>query len=112
MTTEPVRTWVSSEAAEVWKRVAARRVQTLAVANELMFDTAGLRPGMTCLKSRPAPAISRCRPRSASVRAGRYRVTEGVHVGHILNKLGFHVRTEIATWAIQHDPGGTSGAVR
>jgi DNA-binding NarL/FixJ family response regulator len=32
--------------------------------------------------------------------------TAGVHVGHILNKLGFHVRTEIATWAIQHNLGG------
>jgi DNA-binding NarL/FixJ family response regulator len=25
-----------------------------------------------------------------------------VHVAHILNKLGFHARTQIAIWAVQH----------
>src|SRR5207244_4315289 len=37
--------------------------------------------------------------------------TAGVHVGHILNKLGFHARTEIARWAVEHgygDPLGSS----
>jgi DNA-binding NarL/FixJ family response regulator len=28
--------------------------------------------------------------------------TAGVHVGHILNKLGFHTRAEIASWAVEH----------
>jgi DNA-binding NarL/FixJ family response regulator len=28
--------------------------------------------------------------------------TAGVHVGHILNKLGFHARAQIARWATQH----------
>jgi DNA-binding CsgD family transcriptional regulator len=28
--------------------------------------------------------------------------TAGVHVGHILNKLGFHARSEIAAWAVRH----------
>jgi DNA-binding NarL/FixJ family response regulator len=28
--------------------------------------------------------------------------TAGVHVSHILNKLGFHTRAEIASWASQH----------
>jgi DNA-binding NarL/FixJ family response regulator len=27
--------------------------------------------------------------------------TAGVHVGHILNKLGFHTRAEIARWAVE-----------
>jgi DNA-binding CsgD family transcriptional regulator len=27
--------------------------------------------------------------------------TTGTHVAHILNKLGFHTRTQIATWAVQ-----------
>jgi DNA-binding CsgD family transcriptional regulator len=31
--------------------------------------------------------------------------TAGVHVGHILNKLGFHTRTEIARWAVKHGLG-------
>ena len=38
--------------------------------------------------------------------------TAGVHVGHVLNKLGFHARTEIASWAVQHGFGGTSEAAR
>ena len=33
--------------------------------------------------------------------------TAGVHVGHILNKLGFHARTEIARWVVQHELGPT-----
>jgi DNA-binding NarL/FixJ family response regulator len=31
--------------------------------------------------------------------------TAGVHVSHILNKLGFHTRAEIANWAVQHGIG-------
>jgi ubiquinone/menaquinone biosynthesis C-methylase UbiE len=49
MTTEPVRLWDSAEAAEVWKRSAARRAQTVAVATEAMLAEAGLRPGMRVL---------------------------------------------------------------
>jgi ubiquinone/menaquinone biosynthesis C-methylase UbiE len=49
MTTEPVRTWDSAEAAEVWKRGAARRAQAVAVATEKMLDAAALRPGMRVL---------------------------------------------------------------
>jgi ubiquinone/menaquinone biosynthesis C-methylase UbiE len=49
MTTEPVRTWASAEAAEVWRQGAARRAQTLAVATERMLEQAGLRPGMRVL---------------------------------------------------------------
>jgi ubiquinone/menaquinone biosynthesis C-methylase UbiE len=49
MTTEPVRTWDSAEAAEVWKRGAARRAQTVAVATAKMLDAAGVGPGMRVL---------------------------------------------------------------
>jgi ubiquinone/menaquinone biosynthesis C-methylase UbiE len=49
MTTEPVRTWDSAEAAELWKRGAARRGQAVAVATEEMLAAAGLRPGMRVL---------------------------------------------------------------
>jgi ubiquinone/menaquinone biosynthesis C-methylase UbiE len=49
MTTEPVRTWDSAEAAELWQRGAARRAQTVAVATQKMFEAAGLRPGMRVL---------------------------------------------------------------
>jgi ubiquinone/menaquinone biosynthesis C-methylase UbiE len=49
MTTEPVRTWDSAEAAELWKRGAARRAQAVAVATEKMLDAAALRPGMRVL---------------------------------------------------------------
>ncbi len=49
MTTEPVRTWASAEAAEVWRQGAARRAQTLAVATERMLDQAALKPGMRIL---------------------------------------------------------------
>jgi DNA-binding NarL/FixJ family response regulator len=38
--------------------------------------------------------------------------TAGVHVGHILTKLGFHTRTQIANWVIQHRPGAEPDAVR
>ena len=31
--------------------------------------------------------------------------TAGVHVSHILNKLGYHTRAEIANWAIQRGLG-------
>jgi DNA-binding CsgD family transcriptional regulator len=31
--------------------------------------------------------------------------TAGVHVSHILNKLGYHTRAEIANWATQHGLG-------
>src|SRR5207253_11226018 len=34
--------------------------------------------------------------------------TAGVHVSHILNKLGFHSRTEIASWARQQRLGPKS----
>jgi len=37
--------------------------------------------------------------------------TAGVHVGHILTKLGFHARTEIARWAIQHRIGAERDSV-
>jgi DNA-binding CsgD family transcriptional regulator len=33
--------------------------------------------------------------------------TAGIHVGHILNKLGFHVRAEVAIWAVRHGLGDT-----
>src|SRR5438477_9231134 len=49
MTAEPVRTWESAEAAEVWKRGAVRRARTVAVATEKMLDAAGLRQGMRVL---------------------------------------------------------------
>ena len=34
--------------------------------------------------------------------------TAGVHVSHILNKLGFHSRTEVASWARQQRLGPKS----
>src|SRR5207245_1372930 len=40
MTTEPVRTWESAEAAEVWRRSAARRARTVAAATDKMFEAA------------------------------------------------------------------------
>jgi hypothetical protein len=43
--------------------------------------------------------------------ADRLTITEGtagVHVSHILNKLGFHARTEIASWAVRHGLGGAT----
>ena len=46
--------------------------------------------------------------------ADRLTITEGtagVHVGHILNKLSFHARTEIASWAVRHGLGGASEPV-
>jgi ubiquinone/menaquinone biosynthesis C-methylase UbiE len=49
MTTEPVRTWDSAEAVEVWKRGAARRAEALAAATETMLAAAELRPGMRVL---------------------------------------------------------------
>jgi SAM-dependent methyltransferase len=49
MTTEPVRTWDSAEAADVWKRGAARRAQAVAVATAKMLDAAGVGPGMRVL---------------------------------------------------------------
>ena len=49
MTTEPVRTWDSAEAADVWKRGAARRAQAVAGATENMLAAAQLRPGMRVL---------------------------------------------------------------
>jgi ubiquinone/menaquinone biosynthesis C-methylase UbiE len=49
MTTEPVRTWASNEAAEIWRQGAARRAQTLAIATERMLKQAGLKPGMRVL---------------------------------------------------------------
>jgi ubiquinone/menaquinone biosynthesis C-methylase UbiE len=49
MTTEPVRTWASAEAAEVWRQGAARRAQTLAIATERMLEQAGLKPGLRVL---------------------------------------------------------------
>src|SRR5260370_42639016 len=49
MTTEPVRTWASAEAADVWRQGAARRAQTLAIATERMLDAAALAPGMRVL---------------------------------------------------------------
>ncbi len=49
MTTEPVRTWASAEAAEVWRQGAARRAQTLAIATERMLEQAALRQGMRVL---------------------------------------------------------------
>jgi ubiquinone/menaquinone biosynthesis C-methylase UbiE len=49
VTTEPVRTWSSDEAAQVWRQGAARRAQTLAVATKHMLDAAGLQPGQHVL---------------------------------------------------------------
>ena len=49
MTTEPVRTWDSAEAADVWKRGAPRRAQAVAVATEEMLAAAQLRPGVRVL---------------------------------------------------------------
>jgi ubiquinone/menaquinone biosynthesis C-methylase UbiE len=49
MTTEPVRTWASAEAAAVWRQGAARRAKALAVATQRMLEQAGLLPGMRVL---------------------------------------------------------------
>jgi len=49
MTTEPVQTWASAQAAEVWRQGAARRAQTLAIATERMLQGASLQPGMRVL---------------------------------------------------------------
>jgi ubiquinone/menaquinone biosynthesis C-methylase UbiE len=49
MTTESARPWSSAEAAEIWRRGAARRAQTLAVATERMLEAVSLRPGMRVL---------------------------------------------------------------
>ncbi|HEY0581092.1 MAG TPA: methyltransferase domain-containing protein [Chloroflexota bacterium] len=49
MTTEPVQTWASPEAAEMWRRSAARRAQTLARATQEMLAAAGLVPGQKVL---------------------------------------------------------------
>ena len=49
MTAEPVRTWASAEAAEVWRQGAARRAVTLAIATERMLVQAGVQPGMRVL---------------------------------------------------------------
>jgi DNA-binding CsgD family transcriptional regulator len=29
----------------------------------------------------------------------------GVHVGHVMNKLGVHTRAEIGSWTARHSPG-------
>jgi non-specific serine/threonine protein kinase len=34
--------------------------------------------------------------------------TAGVHVGHVMNKLGVHTRAEIASWTIRQSPGAGS----
>ncbi len=49
MTTEPVRTWASAEAAEVWRQGAARRAQILAIPTERMLEQAALKPGLRVL---------------------------------------------------------------
>jgi len=49
MTTEPVRTWASTEAAEIWRQGAARRAQTLAIATTHMLECAALQPGLRVL---------------------------------------------------------------
>ena len=48
-TAEPTRTWQSAEAAEIWRRGAARRAHTLAVATQRMLDAVGLSRGMHVL---------------------------------------------------------------
>jgi ubiquinone/menaquinone biosynthesis C-methylase UbiE len=49
MTTEPVRTWASAEAAEIWRQGTARRAQALAVPTEQLLERARLAPGMHVL---------------------------------------------------------------
>ena len=49
MTTEPVRTWASAEAAQIWRQGAARRAKTLAVATERMLEGAAITSGMRLL---------------------------------------------------------------
>jgi len=49
MTTESARTWQSAEAAEVWRRSAARRAQFLTPATQRMLDAVGITTGMRVL---------------------------------------------------------------
>ncbi len=52
MATNPrpqVQTWLSDDAGERWQRGAARRVEAMAAATELMLDLAGVRPGIRVL---------------------------------------------------------------
>src|SRR5260370_37963622 len=49
MTSEPVRTWASAEAAQIWRQGAARRAATLAVATERMLAGAAIAQGMRVL---------------------------------------------------------------
>ncbi|HEX8969579.1 MAG TPA: methyltransferase domain-containing protein [Chloroflexota bacterium] len=49
MNSESAPVWASAEAAEVWRQGAARRAQTLAQANQRLFEAAALRPGMRVL---------------------------------------------------------------
>ena len=39
------------------------------------------------------------------------RGTVANHVAHILDKLGFHSRTQIAGWAVEHQLGEPAGQV-
>jgi DNA-binding NarL/FixJ family response regulator len=38
--------------------------------------------------------------------------TAGIHVGHILNKLGFRSRAQVAAWAAEHDLITAAGTSR
>jgi SAM-dependent methyltransferase len=49
VTSEPVHTWSTDEAAQVWRQGAARRARTLAAATAQMLDAAGLQPGQRVL---------------------------------------------------------------
>jgi SAM-dependent methyltransferase len=49
VTSDPVRTWSTDEAAQVWRQGAARRARTLAAATAQMLDAAGLQPGQRVL---------------------------------------------------------------
>src|SRR5207302_4388373 len=49
MSSQPVQTWSSAEAAQVWRQGAARRAQTLAAATDAMLQAARLAPGMRVL---------------------------------------------------------------
>lgn len=49
MTSQPAHPWESAQAAEAWRRGAAHRAQTLALATERLLDAAALRQGMRVL---------------------------------------------------------------
>ena len=93
------------ELASIARRLSPEQAVALVLANE-PDDAPGTRPALTRRETQVAALVARgLTNRDIAAQLFLSVRTVEVHVDHILTKLGFHTRTQLAAWAFEVSPG-------